>query len=495
MNPEASDRIEPWVWRIAAIVILGSVMSILDTTIVNVALTSLGRELHSSVAQIQWVVTGYLLSLAAVIPVAGWAGRRFGPKRVYLVSLVLFTAGSALCGLSSSITELTAFRVLQGVGGGMILPIGQLMMASAAGPRRMGRVMSVIAVPAMLAPIFGPAIGGLIIDNASWRWIFFVNVPIGAIAFIAAYRGLKEAEPQPAGRLDVAGLAMLATGMPAITYGLAEVGTTGGFSSAKVIVPLVAGVCLVVAFVLHALRADRPLLDMRLYSRRTFAAASITTFCLGAALFGAMILMPLYYQQVRAQSVLDTGLLVGFSGIGAALVMPLAGRLTDRLGGGPLALFGVLITAIGTVPLALIGVHTSIAYLSLVLFVRGIGVGFAFIPAMSVAFAALRPEELSDATPQMNVLQRLGGSMGVAVLAVVLQRSISAAGHAAGHAPGLAAVAGAYGTAFWWAFGIAAAATVPCLVLMRAERRIAEQRRADTAEPAAEAPSLEPVGV
>ena len=198
MNSQPRDRIEPWVWRIAAIVIIGSVMSILDTTIVNVALTSLGRELHSSVAQIQWVVTGYLLSLAAVIPVAGWAGRRFGPKRVYLTSLVLFTAGSALCGVASSTTELVAFRVLQGVGGGMILPIGQLMMASAAGPQRMGRVMSVIAVPAMLAPIFGPAIGGLIIDNASWRWIFFVNVPIGFIAFIAALRGLKELERQPA---------------------------------------------------------------------------------------------------------------------------------------------------------------------------------------------------------------------------------------------------------------------------------------------------------
>jgi EmrB/QacA subfamily drug resistance transporter len=489
VEPTSSDRIEPWVWRIAAIVILGSFMSILDTTIVNVALTSLGRELHSSVAQIQWVVTGYLLSLAAVIPVAGWAGRRFGPKPVYLVSLVLFTAGSALCGVSSSTTELVVFRVLQGVGGGMILPIGQLMMATAAGPQRMGRVMSVIAVPAMLAPIFGPAIGGLIIDNASWRWIFFVNVPIGFIAFIAALRGLKEVERRPAGRLDVAGLAMIATGMPAITYGLAEIGTTGGFSSVKVIVPIVLGVSLVVAFCVHALRAERPLLDLRLYSRPTFAAASITTFCLGAALFGAMVLMPLYYQQVRGESVLDTGLLVGFSGLGAALVLPIAGRLSDRLGGGPVALVGVLITCTATVPLALIGAHTSIMYLSLALVVRGVGVGCAFIPAMSAAYAALRPDQLSDATPQMNVLQRLGGSLGVAVLAVVLQRSISGARHSAG----LAGVAGAYGTAFWWAFAIAAAAIIPCIVLIRAERTIA--RRQDTAGAAAPALEPEPAGV
>ena len=188
--------------------IVGSIMSILDTTIVNVALATLGRELHSTIAQIQWVVTGYLLSLAAVIPVTGWAARRFGAKRVYLVSLVLFTAGSALCGLATSTTELIVFRVLQGVGGGMILPIGQLMMAEAAGPKRMGRVMSIVAVPAMLAPILGPTIGGLILDSVSWRWIFYVNVPIGVIAVIAALRVLptRQARAQPAA-LDIRGLA------------------------------------------------------------------------------------------------------------------------------------------------------------------------------------------------------------------------------------------------------------------------------------------------
>src|SRR5919199_5739022 len=182
------DRVEAHVWRIALVVVLGSIMSILDTTIVNVALETLGRDLHSTLSDIQWVITGYMLALAAVIPVTGWAARRFGAKRVYLVSLALFTAGSALCGLASSTTELVVFRVLQGVGGGMILPIGQLMMADAAGPKRMGRVMSLVAVPVMLAPILGPTVGGLIVDNASWRWIFYVNLPIGIVAMVAAFR-------------------------------------------------------------------------------------------------------------------------------------------------------------------------------------------------------------------------------------------------------------------------------------------------------------------
>jgi EmrB/QacA subfamily drug resistance transporter len=482
MSPEATDPIEPWVWRIAGIVIVGSIMSILDTTIVNVALDRLGSDLHTSIANIQWVVTGYLLSLAAVIPISGWAGRRFGAKRIYLTSLVLFTAGSMLCGIATSATELIVFRVLQGIGGGLILPVGQLIMATAAGPRRMGRVMGVIAVPAMLAPIFGPALGGLILDNTSWRWLFFVNAPIGIVAFVAGLRGLPRSEPQDAGRLDVLGLLLVVSGMPLITYGLAEIGTTGGFSSPKVIAPILAGLVLVALFVVHARRVPRPLLDIHLYAKRTFAAASATTFFLGAALFGAMILMPLYYQQVRGESVLATGLLVGPQGLGAALAMPISGRLTDRIGGGPLALFGVILTTLATIPFGLIGAHTSIGSLSFWMGLRGIGIGFAFMPAMAAAFAALQPHELSDATPQMNVLQRVGGSIGTALLAVVLQRALLSAHHPL-TATGMA---GAYATAFWWSLGITALAIVPSVVLWRAERHARRPGAAAVAQPAQE---------
>src|SRR3954469_12706187 len=202
----AANRIDARVWRISLVVIVGSIMSILDTTIVNVALETLGRDLHATVSEIQWVVTGYMLSLAAVIPVTGWAARRFGAKRVYIVSLVLFTAGSALCGLATSTEQLIVFRAIQGIGGGMILPIGQLMMADAAGPKRMGRVMSIVAVPMMLAPILGPTLGGLIVDNASWRWIFFVNLPVGVLAAVLAVRFLPKLGAGRADPLDWRGL-------------------------------------------------------------------------------------------------------------------------------------------------------------------------------------------------------------------------------------------------------------------------------------------------
>src|SRR5437763_6586675 len=477
-----SDRIDSYVWRISLVVMVGAIMSILDTTIVNVALATLGHELHSTIDQIQWVVTGYMLSLAAVIPVTGWAARRFGAKSVYLTSLVLFTLGSALCGLANSTTELILFRVVQGIGGGMILPIGQLMMAEAAGPKRMGRVMSVVAVPAMLAPILGPTIGGLIVDNASWRWIFYVNLPIGLIAMFAALRILPRVERAESEPLDVRGLLLMATGVPLLTYGLAEVGITGGLTAAKVVFPCVAGLALIGVFILHALHVRFPLLDLRLYRRATFASASFTMFCLGAALFGSMILLPLYWQGVRHESVVDTGLLTAPQGLGMALVMPLAGRLTDRVGGGPLALLGVIVTTIATVPFALIGAHTSIAWLSVAMFVRGTGIGFAFMPAMAAAFSSLKRSELAHATPQMNVLQRVGGSIGTAVLAVVLQRALSGV-----HT--LAGAAAAYGTAFWVSGALTALAIVPCVILVRAERaaRAAHAESETPAEALAEA--------
>src|ERR1700724_4493624 len=212
LDPAASDRIEGHVWRVAGVVILGMIMSILDTTIVNVALRTLGRDLHSSIAEIQWVVTGYLLSLAAVIPITGWAARRYGAKRVYMTSLVLFTAGSALCAVAASTTTLVLFRVLQGVGGGMIMPVGQLIMAQVAGPKRMGRVMGVVTMPAMLPPILGPVVGGAILQNLHWSWIFLVNLPVGLLAFIAAWRVIPHTESGDAGRLDVVGLGLLSTG-------------------------------------------------------------------------------------------------------------------------------------------------------------------------------------------------------------------------------------------------------------------------------------------
>jgi EmrB/QacA subfamily drug resistance transporter len=477
-GPAASDKIEPYVWKIAGVVILGMIMSILDTTIVNVALRTLSVDLHSSISQIQWVVTGYLLSLAAVIPVTGWAARRFGAKRVYMTSLVLFTAGSALCAIAASTTSLVLFRVLQGAGGGMIMPVGQLIMAQVAGPKRMGRVMGIVTMPAMLAPILGPVLGGAILQNLHWSWIFLVNLPVGVLAFGLAWRMLPQTDSGEAGRLDVVGLGLLSTGTTALVYGLSELGTHASFTAPTVIWPTLAGIVLIGVFIRHALHVERPLLDVRLYANRVFGAASLTTFGLGAALFGAMILVPLYYQEVRHESVIVTGLLVGPQGLGMLLVMPLVSRFTQRFGGGRVAIGGVLILSLASVPLAFVGNSTSILFISVILLLRGVGIGFSFMPAMTAAFAALRPSQLSDATPQLNVVQRVGGAIGTAVLAVVLQR-------ATGHA--VSKPASAFQSAYWWSVGICVLSLIPCLVLLRAENpRARLSRDAANAETAVE---------
>jgi EmrB/QacA subfamily drug resistance transporter len=463
-----SSRIEPHVWRIAIVVILGAIMSVLDTTIVNVALQTLSKDLHTSLDGIQWVVTGYLLALAAVIPVSGWAAARFGARRMYLISIVLFTLGSLLSGLAWSAGTLIAARVLQGLGGGMIMPIGQMILVRAAGPRNMARIMSAIGVPIILAPVFGPTLGGLLVDHVGWQWIFFVNLPIGVAAVFAALRLLpKEAgSPAQAGRLDALGLALVAPGLVGITYGLAQSGSAGTLVAGKVLIPLVAGIALVAAFVVRALRIPNPLLEMRLYANKAFASASLTMFALGAALFGAMVLMPLYFQTVRGEDAVATGLLIAPQGIGAAFAMGASSRFVERYGGGLVSLVGALITIAATVPFVLIDATTSYWVIGAAMIVRGFGIGMSMMPSMTAAYAVLRPDQINTATPQLNVLQRVGGSIGTAILTVVLQTGISDRGR-----PTPASVADAFASTYWWVLAISVIALLPTIVLTVVERR------------------------
>jgi EmrB/QacA subfamily drug resistance transporter len=468
MTSPSSSRIEPHVWRIAIVVILGAIMSVLDTTIVNVALQTLSKDLHTSLDGIQWVVTGYLLSLAAVIPVSGWAAARFGSRRTYLISIVLFTAGSVLSGLAWSAGTLIAARVLQGLGGGMIMPIGQMILVRAAGPRNMARIMSAIGIPIILAPVFGPTLGGLLVEHAGWQWIFFVNLPVGIAAVIAGLRLLpKEAgSPETAGRLDARGLALVGPGLVAITYGLAESGTAGSLLNAHVVLPTLLGIGLVAAFVVRALRIPNPLLDVRLYANKAFASASVTMFALGAALFGAMVLMPLYFQTVRGEDAVSTGLLIAPQGIGAAIAMGASGRLTERLGGGLTSLIGGVITIAATVPFVLITDRTSYWAIGAAMIVRGFGIGMSMMPSMTAAYAVLRRDQINTATPQLNVLQRVGGSIGTAILAIVLQNGIDGLGR-----PTPAGVATAFSHTYYWVLGISLIALLPTIVLTVVERR------------------------
>ena len=398
------------VYKLAGILVLGAVPPLLDSTIVSIAIHTLGTDLNTSTAAVQWVSTAYLLALATVVPVSGWAAERYGARRVWLGSLALFLAGSMLCGLAWNIGSLIAFRILQGIGGGMLLPVLQTLVMRAAGGRNLGRLMAVITLPALLGPILGPVLGGLIVGHLSWRWIFYVNLPLGLLALALAYRGVPKDSPRPGHRLDTTGLLLLSPGLATLVYGLTETGVARATA-----IPL--GAVLVAAFAAHALRAEQPLVDLRLFRDRAFATSSALMFLNGLALYGGMFLLPLYYQQARGESVVAAGLLLAPQGLGS-LLSRATGPLTDRIGPRPVVLGGMLLSALGTLPFAL--PHPAAMLLPVALVVRGLGMSAANLAVNVGAYQGLSSERIPHASAAVRIVQQVGGSVGTAVLAAVL---------------------------------------------------------------------------
>jgi EmrB/QacA subfamily drug resistance transporter len=413
--------------KLALTLMLGAIMVALDMTVVNVALNTLTNDFHTSVSTIQWVSTSYLLALAIVIPLAGWAVERFGAKPMWIVSITLFITGSMLCGLAWSAGSLIAFRAVQGLGGGMIIPLIQTILAHAAGPDRVRRVMGVVGVPAMLGPVLGPVLGGLILSGASWRLIFFINVPICVAALVATRSIVMPDTKRPAAfHLDVLGISLLSPALVAIVYGLSQAGIYGSFADAHVLVPAAIGVALLLGFVVHALRLrGEPIIDLRLLGGRRFASFSGVVFFFSMAMLGTALLLPLYYQQVRGEDALHAGLLLAPQGLGMGIALVFVSRLTDRIAARPIILGGLALTAAGLFMYTHVSAHTSIALLSAAALVSGLGIGAALVPAMAGAYGGLPREAVSRATSAIRVFQQLGGSFGVAMLAVVLQRQIT----------------------------------------------------------------------
>jgi EmrB/QacA subfamily drug resistance transporter len=452
-----TNTFDPALRRLSIVVALGAIMTVLDTTIVNVAVQVLGRDLHTTIGTIQWVLTGYTLALSMTIPITGWAVRRFGTRSLWLVSLGLFIAGSILCGIAWSPLSLIAFRVLQGVGGGLLMPVGQMMLARAAGPERLGRAMAVVSVPAMLAPALGPVFGGWLIDALSWRWMFFVNVPVCAAALLLAVRLLpRDDTDRAADDLDVLGLVLLSPGLAALVFGLSRPHPVNGW--------LGLGIVLLIAFVAHAIhRHERALVDVRLFGNRGLGAAAGSLLFYCVAMFGVLILLPLYDQSVRGGDTLDAGVLVAPLGAGAIVTMLVAGRLTDHLGARVPAVAGILTVLAGTAMLSTVDAHTGRAALLAMVFVVGLGHGLVTPSVMAGAYVRLPRTAIPAATTGATIVVRVGSALGAAVFAILLQHLAADDGSLL-HASGDALVP-AYRTAFWCAFAIAAAAVVPTLLL------------------------------
>jgi EmrB/QacA subfamily drug resistance transporter len=354
-----------------------------------------------------------------------------------MLAVLMFVAGSALCALATSIEMLTAFRVLQGLGGGMLMPVGMTIMTRAAGPERVGRVMAVLGIPMLLGPIFGPILGGWLIDAASWHWIFLINVPIGAGALVYAARVLPRDEVAPSETFDWQGMLLLSPGLALFLFGVSSIPGEGTVWAARVLVSAAIGLVLIVAFVFRELSAkrDHPLLDLHLFTNLKLTIAIVAMALFAIAFFGASLLFPQYFLLIRGEDTLKAGVLLAPQGLGAMLTMPLAGSLTDRIGAGKIVLTGIAVIVIGMLGFTFVGVDASAvhvaaggitvdgpsyAWLLGSLFVMGLGMGATMMPIMSSALATLKEHEIARGSTLMNITQQVAASIGTALFSVLL---------------------------------------------------------------------------
>ncbi|GAA1950784.1 MDR family MFS transporter [Microbacterium deminutum] len=459
----------------ALVLMVGGLAVIFDSTIVSIALKTLAQELSVPVSTIQWVSTAYLLALGVTIPVVGWAQARIGGKRLWMIALTIFLAASIACSLAWSAPSLIVFRIAQGIGGGLMMPL-MATLAIQQVPRGvgLGRLMAVVSLPAALGPILGPTIGGLILNWLDWRWLFWVNVPFCLVGLVLAWRVLPADPPAGRTKLDLVGLLLISPALVGILYGLSNVSQDGGFSRPDVWAPVVAGMVLFVAFVLVEIR--RPagaLVDVLLLRRRPVASSSAVLFLSGASLYGSMLLLPLFFQTVRGLEVLAAALVLIPQGVGALLSRTLAGRLTDSLGARVVAIAGFAVMGLATVPFAMADASTSELWLGGVLLVRGFGMGAVMIPVMSVAFLGLERDEVPHGSIITRLAQQVGGAFGVAILAVILETAV-------GGATDIAGVTAGFAVAFWWAVGFTVVAIGVCFALPR--KPVAELARTAPAE-------------
>lgn len=446
------------VWRIAGVVVFGAVMGMLDTSLVNIGLKTIGADLGASLDAVQWVASGYLLALGMALPICGWLGRWIGIGRLWLVSVAAFSTTSALCALAPDVRWLIALRVLQGLSAGMLIPAGQTLLGQAAGPQRLGRVMSVVGIAVVGAPTIGPTIGGVMLANLTWPWLFLINIPFGIVALVLGWRVLPRGEIVKPSRLDVVGLVLAGAGVSLVVYGLGRVGTDDAV--ATVVVAVSVGAVALVAFVFRSLRISKPLLDIRMFGERVFTAANIANFFAGAAMFGSMVLLPLYFQVLHGEGLVTTGLLLLSFGAGGIVALPLGGRSTDRYGGGIVAVYGGVLAIGATLPFVFLSASANPVLVQVLLFVRGVAVALAGMPLVSAAYAAVRRDQMADASVFVNIMQRIGGAVGVALVAVVLYQ-VGQAG---------VSVESGYRQAFGWLTAVSVIGLAASAVLWRHQR-------------------------
>ncbi|WP_112491042.1 MFS transporter [Streptomyces bacillaris] len=482
-----------------AVSIGGAFLAQLDTTIVNVSLADTSAR-FGPIAQVQWIVTAYLLALVALMPAAGWLASRFGPRRTFLVSLAVFALGSAACALSRTLPELVAARGLSGAAAGVLTPVATILLTSGMPRERLGQVQALNGSVMLISPLLGPTVGGLLVHGLGWWAVYAVNLPLCAVLLLVAVRKVPVDAPAapaaaaapaapggPAGEggqggarrpLDVLGLITAAACTVCVVLavhafaGTGGTGATGLLTDRAFLVPAALSVLSGTVFVRHQLRTAAPLLDLRLFAHRVYRTAATNIFCLGFVLFSPMMLIPLYFESARGESAVTTGLLMSAGGTGVVVAGLACRPIMRKIGGGTTVVIGIVLTMMATVPLTMLSATTSYVVLCAGLAVRGLGTGLTIVPAMTRAFESIEPRSIPDASAQLNLVQRIGGTFALAVVTVVLDR--------AAHAHhGL--VPAAFADSFGWLLAVYAFTLIPAVALLLADRRERSLRAASAA--------------
>lgn len=404
---------------VSSIFVVALFVSIMDGTIVNVALPSLSQKFHVAGTSIDIVVVAYLVSLSVIIPVSGWMGDRWGTKRVFLSALALFSLASALCGLAWSFETLVAFRALQGLAGGALIPVGTAMLYRIFPPAQRVRLSSILMIPTVIAPATGPILGGFFVDQLSWRWVFYVNVPIGLAACVFGLLFLQEQKVPEAVHFDLPGFVLAGVGLALSMYALSE-GASFGWFTPTILGSTLMGLLLLTIFVIVELRTREPMIDLRLFSNRLFRTCNLVSFFAGGGFVGVLFIAPLYLQEGRGLSALTSGLTTFPESLGVVLSMQIVSRLYPRIGPRRLTIGGLLVVALMMVLLCLMGSDTNLWLMRILIFLMGAGMAYMFLPMQTAAFATITSADMGRATAVYNAQWQVGLAFGIAVMSTTL---------------------------------------------------------------------------
>jgi EmrB/QacA subfamily drug resistance transporter len=414
------------IFLVALILVLGAIAPMLDATMTNVAVNTIMKDFGAGVDSIQWVSTGYVLALGIIVPITGWAIEWIDGKKLYLYGLMFFLAGSVVASVSTSVGVLIAGRVIQGIGSGIIIPLLTTLIVRSSGGENLGSLMSIVGIPAVLAPILGPTFGGFIINSLDWHWIFYINVPIVIISAALIVFCLPNFEPSKRGKkLDIPSIVLLGGGFTSFILGISKVSELVSGTSNKAVLPLIISALLMGGYVAYAILKEKSaLVSLKLFTIKNFSASTILLVMSGLTVNGVMFLLPLYLQNIRGLSVVWSGIYLISQGLGLLVSRSLVGKLTDKLGARIVVQVSVFIGIAGTLPFTLFTASTSNLWIILVLFIRGIAQGGLTIPVMSDSYNNVPKELISEATTATRMLQNIGGAIGTAILATIIQHSI-----------------------------------------------------------------------